>query len=184
MSGDHTFSEITTGKADVLINGEKVFHRPQEPVLLPETEYKVESHSWATDENVLSKIGGTMFQRASLRSMEYLDIPTVISDVADAAESCEIAVFFVGTTNGMESEGYDRDTMDLTSDQYDLIAAVVARNPKTVVVNLSGSPVTVSPFIDQVPTFLQAWVAGQECGLAIARILLGDVNPSGRLPMS
>lgn len=203
-SGDHIFSVITTGKADVIVNGENVFHRPQEPVLLPESfyfykakierrfafnmtagqEYNVELRSWATDEDVLSRIGGTMFQGASLRFMEHIDIPRAISDAADAAGSSDTAVVFVGTTNEMESEGYDRDTMDLTSDQYDLIAAVVARNPQTVVVNLSGSPVTVSPFIDRVPTFLQAWFAGQECGHAIARVLLGDVNPSGRLPMS
>ncbi|KAL4731405.1 hypothetical protein ACLX1H_000371 [Fusarium chlamydosporum] len=203
-SGDHTFSVITTGKADVLINGSNIFHRPQEPVLLPESfyfykakierrftfamtagqVYNVELRSWATEEKVLSKIGGTMFQGASLRFMEYVDVPGAIRDAADAAASSDAAVVFVGTTNEMESEGYDRDTMDLTSGQYDLIAAVAGRNPKTVVVNLSGSPVTVSPFIDQVPGFLQAWYAGQECGHAIARVLLGDVNPSGRLPMS
>ncbi|EMT71647.1 glycoside hydrolase superfamily [Fusarium oxysporum II5] len=203
-SGGHVFSVITTGKADLLVNGEKVFHRPQEPVLLPESfyfykakierrftldmtagqEYKIELQSWATDPEVLSKIGGTMFQGASLRFMEHVDIPGAVQHAAEIAASSDVAVVFVGTTNELESEGYDRDTMDLTSDQYDLINAVVARNPRTVVVNLSGSPVTVSPFIDQVPCFLQAWFAGQECGHAIARVLLGHVNPSGRLPMS
>ncbi|CAG7565970.1 unnamed protein product [Fusarium equiseti] len=203
-NGNHTFSVITTGKADVLINGINVFHRPQEPVLLPESfyfykakierrftfpmtagqVYNVELRSWATDDNVLSKIGGAMFQGASLRFMEHVDIPGAIRDAADAAKASDVAVVFVGTTNEMESEGYDRDTMDLTSDQYDLVAAVAGRNPKTVVVNFSGSPITVSPFIKQVPSFLQGWFAGQECGHAIARVLLGDVNPSGRLPMS
>ncbi|KAL9562632.1 hypothetical protein ACKAV7_013196 [Fusarium commune] len=203
-SGSHVFSVITTGKTDLLVNGEKVFHRPQEPVLLPESfyfykakierrfsldmkageEYKIELHSWATDPDVLSKIGGTMFQGTSLRFMEHVDIPGAIQHAAEMAASYDVAVVFVGTTNELESEGYDRDTMDLTCDQYDLINAVAARNPRTVVVNLSGSPVTVSPFIDQVPCFLQAWFAGQECGHAIARVLLGQVNPSGRLPMS
>ncbi|KAH7240247.1 glycoside hydrolase superfamily [Fusarium redolens] len=203
-SGSHVFSVITTGKADVLVNGDKVFYRPQETVLLPESfyfykakierrftldmiagqEYKIELHSWATDPELLSKIGGTIFQGASLRFMEHVDIPRAIQDAAVVAASSDVAVVFVGTTNELESEGYDRDTMDLTSDQYDLINAVVALNPRTVVVNLSGSPVTVSPFIDQVPCFLQAWFAGQECGHAISRVLLGHVNPSGRLPMS
>ncbi|KNB09605.1 hypothetical protein FOXG_10148 [Fusarium oxysporum f. sp. lycopersici 4287] len=196
-SGSHVFSVITTGKADVLVNGDNVFHRQQEPVLLPESfyfykakierrftldmtagqEYKIELHSWATDPEVLSEIGGTMFQGTSLRFMEHVDIPGAIQHAAEIAASSDVAVVFVGTTNELESEGYDRDTMDLTSDQYDLINAVVARNPLTVVVNLSGSPVTVSPFIDQVSCFLQAWFAGQECGHAIARVLLGHVNP-------
>lgn len=203
-SGNHTFSAITTGKADILVDGEVVYHRPQEPVLLPESfyfykakiehrfthsmtagqEYKVEMHSWATDKDVLSRIGGTMFQGATLRFMEYVDIPTVIKDAGKVAASSDVAIVFVGTTNELESEGYDRDTMDLTFDQYQLITAVAAQNPRTVVVNLSGSPVTVSPFIDKVPSFLQAWFPGQECGHAISRVLFGDVNPSGRLPMS
>ncbi|KAF4449691.1 hypothetical protein F53441_7092 [Fusarium austroafricanum] len=203
-SGSHIFSVITTGKADVLVDGKKVFHRPQEPVLLPESfyfykakierrftfdmvagqDYKVELQSWATDPDVLSKIGGTMFQGASLRFMEHVNIPGAISYAAETAAASDVAVVFVGTTNELESEGYDRDTMDLASDQYDLITAVAAKNPRTIVVNLSGSPVTVSPFIDQVPCFLQAWFAGQECGHAVARVLTGKVNPSGRLPMS
>lgn len=203
-SGSHVFSVITTGKADVLVDGKRVFHRIQEPVLLPESfyffkakierrftlnmiagqEYKVELHSWATEKDVLSKIGGTMFQGASLRFMEHVDIPGSITHAAEVASSSDVAVVFVGTTNELESEGYDRDTMDLTPDQYDLIATVATSNPRTVVVNLSGSPVTVFPFIDRVPSFLQAWFAGQECGHAIARILTGKVNPSGRLPMS
>lgn len=203
-SGNHTFSAITTGKADILVDGKVVYHRPQEPVLLPESfyfykakiehrftysmtagqEYKVEMRSWATDKDVLSRIGGTMFQGATLRFMEYVDIPTAIKDAGEAAAASDVAIVFVGTTNELESEGYDRDTMDLTSDQYRLITAVAAHNPRTIVVNLSGSPVTVSPFIDQVPSFLQAWFPGQECGHAISRVLFGDVNPSGRLPMS
>ncbi|KAF5658701.1 beta-glucosidase [Fusarium heterosporum] len=203
-SGHHIFSVITTGKADVFIDGEKVSHRPQEPILLPESfyfykakierrftfdmkadqDYKVELQSWATDEDVLSRIGGTMFQGASLRFMEHVDIPGAIRDASAAASSSDVAVVFVGTTNELESEGYDRDTMDLTPDQYDLITAVSASNPRTVVVNLSGSPVTVSPFIDTVSSFVQAWFAGQECGHSIARVLTGQVNPSGRLPMS
>ncbi|KAG5661881.1 hypothetical protein KAF25_004120 [Fusarium avenaceum] len=203
-SGSHVFSVITTGKADVFIDGENVFHRRQEPVLVPESfyfykskierrfkfkmeadrDYKIELRSWATDKDILSRIGGTMFQGASLRFMEHVDIAGAIRDAADVASSSDVAVVFVGTTNELESEGYDRDTMDLTLDQYDLITAVAARNPRTVVVNLSGSPVTVSPFIGKVSSFLQAWFAGQECGNSIARVLTGRVNPSGRLPLS
>ncbi|KAK2674181.1 Glycoside hydrolase, family 3, N-terminal [Fusarium oxysporum f. sp. vasinfectum] len=194
-SGSHVFSVITTGKADLLVNGEKVFHRPQEPVLLPESfyfykakierrftldmtagqEYKIELHSWATDPEVLSKIGGTMFQGASLRFMEHVDIPGAVQHAAETAASSDVAVVFVGTTNELESEGYDRDTMDLTSDQYDLINEVVARNPRTVVFNLSGSPVTVSPFIDQFRAFSKL---GSQVKNAATPSLANEDNPA------
>ncbi|KAF5560915.1 glycoside hydrolase family 3 [Fusarium phyllophilum] len=164
-SGNHVFSVITTGKADVFVNGEKVFHRPQESVLLPESfcfykakierrftfdmtagrEYEIELHSWATDPEVLSKFGGTMFQGASLRFMEHVDIPGAIQHAADIGASSNVAIVFIGTTNELESEGYDRDTMDLTSDQYTLINAVSSRNPRSVVVNSLALPSQYPP---------------------------------------
>jgi beta-glucosidase len=203
-SGNHVFSVITTGVARVYIDGIEVFHRPQEPVLQPESfyfykakierrftvpmtqgqVYKVVMHSWGTEKEVLNAVPGTMFQGSSLRFMEHVDVPKAIEDAAKAAAESDVAVVFVGNTNEIESEGYDRETMDLTSDQYSLVSAVAKSNPKTVVVNFSGSPVTVLPFIDEIPAFLQGWFAGQECGYSVAKVLLGQVNPSGRLPMS
>lgn len=203
-SGNHIFSVITTGTARVFVNGKEVYNRPQEPVLEPESFYfykariehkfrlwvakdetvKVEIHSWAADANVLARVAGTVFQGSSLRFMEYIDIPKAIKDAAVVAAEVEVAIIFVGNTNEIESEGYDRDTMDLTEDQYSLITAVVARNPKTVVVNFSGSPITVTPFIEHIPVFLQAWFAGQECGHSVAKVLTGVINPCGKLPMS
>ncbi|KAH7336659.1 glycoside hydrolase superfamily [Rhexocercosporidium sp. MPI-PUGE-AT-0058] len=203
-SGDHIFSVITTGVAKVYIDGIEVFHRTQESVLQPESfyfykakieqrftvpmvkgqVYKVAVHSWATEKKVLAAVSGTMFQGSSLRFMEYVDIPNAIDNAAKTAGEADIAIVFVGNTDEIESEGYDRDSMDLTSDQYSLVSAIAKSNPKTVVVNVSGSPVTVSSFIDEIPAFLQGWFAGQEYGHSIARVLLGDVNPSGRLPLS
>ncbi|EMD94619.1 glycoside hydrolase family 3 protein [Bipolaris maydis ATCC 48331] len=203
-TGDHMFSVITTGEARVFLNGTEIFHRPQEQDLMLESfyfykskierrfstsmiqgqTYEVEVHSWATDPSVLARINGRMFQGSSLRFREYVDIPKAIEEAADTAANVDYALVFVGNTNEIESEGYDRDTMDLSHDQYRLIAAVTARNPKTVVINFSGSPVTVSPFIEQVPAFLQSWFPGQECGHSVAKVVLGEVNPSGRLPLS
>lgn len=202
--GLHTFSVITTGVAKVFVNGEEVFHRPQEPILQPESFYfykakierkfslslakdqrvKIDVHSWAADADVLGCVEGTVFQGSSLRFMEYFDIPKAIHDASIIASEADVAIVFVGNTNEIESEGYDRETMDLTKDQYLLISAVAAQNPKSIVVNFSGSPVTVNPFIDHVPVFLQSWFAGQECGNSVAKVLTGVVNPCGKLPMS
>ncbi|KAJ4253956.1 hypothetical protein NW762_010355 [Fusarium torreyae] len=203
-TGSHWFSVITTGSAIVYVNGSEVYHRPQESDLQPESFYfykakiekrfqlslhqgepvRVEIHSWATDPQVLARMAGTMFQGSSLRFTEFTDVPQAIEDAAKVAAESEMAIVCVGNTNEIESEGYDRETMDLTEDQYSLITAVAARNRKTVVVNFSGSPVTLSPFLNEVAGLLQVWFPGQECGRSIAQVILGQVSPSGRLPMS
>ncbi|PVI02837.1 glycoside hydrolase family 3 protein [Periconia macrospinosa] len=203
-SGTHTFSVITTGAATVYINDAEVFHRTQEPALLPEsfyfykskierrftvpmtsnTPYKISITSQATDPAVLAKISGTMFQGSSLRFAEYHDEALAISTAASLASQSDVALVFVGTTNEIESEGYDRTTLSLPSAQNALVTAVAAANKNTVVVNFSGSPVDVTPFLAHIPAFVQAWFPGQECGHSVAKVLLGDVNPSGRMPMS
>jgi beta-glucosidase len=73
--------------------------------------------------------------------------------------------------------------MDLVGRQNELIARIAAANPRTVVVLQTGGPVTM-PWLSQVPAVLQAWYPGQECGNAVADVLFGQVNPSGRLPQT
>ncbi len=84
----------------------------------------------------------------------------------------------------MDSEHSDRDSFDLLSEQIELINKTVQENPKTIVVLISGSPVNMVDWIENVPTVIEAWYAGQEAGNAIADILFGDVNPSGKLPIT
>jgi beta-glucosidase len=101
---------------------------------------------------------------------------------AKLAAECDAALIFVGTNDAWESEGFDRPDMELPGAQVELVQKVAAANANTVVVLNTGSPVTMSQWIDQVPAVLQAWFPGQECGNAIADVLFGDVNPSGKLP--
>ena len=82
-----------------------------------------------------------------------------------------------------ESEGFDRPDMDLPGHINELISAVAAANPNTAVVLQSGTPVTM-PWIGEVKAVLQAWFGGNECGNAIADVLLGTKNPSGKLSLS
>lgn len=108
-----------------------------------------------------------------------------IQDAVEAAKSADAAVVVVGLDAEWESEGYDRTTMDLPSDgsQDRLIEAIVAANPRTIVVNQSGTPVGM-PWVDRVPAIIQGWYQGQEAGNALADVLFGTVNPSGKLPVS
>ncbi|MBV9451516.1 MAG: glycoside hydrolase family 3 C-terminal domain-containing protein [Streptosporangiaceae bacterium] len=97
------------------------------------------------------------------------------------ARSSEYAVVVVGTTAQTESEGFDRKTLALPGRQDDLVRAVAAANPRTIVVVNSGAPVLM-PWVDEVPAVLLTWFGGQEYGNALADVLLGAAEPGGRLP--
>lgn len=115
----------------------------------------------------------------------YREADTVdhLQVAVDAASAADVAIVIVGLDPEWESEGYDRKTMDLPKDgsQDRLVEAVLAANPNTIVVVQSGSPVTM-PWADRVPTIVQAWYQGQEAGNALADVIFGKVNPSGKLP--
>lgn len=101
-----------------------------------------------------------------------------------AAKSADAAVVCVGLDPIHEGEGSDRETIDLRPEEIALIKSIAAVQPKTVVVIAAGSQVGFDGWLDDVPCVLQAWYGGQEAGNAIADVLFGDVNPSGRLPMT
>ena len=99
----------------------------------------------------------------------------------DTASRVDVTVLCVSTQR-MEAEGRDRPSMDLPGGQDKLVRAVLAANPHTVVVLNNGTPVTMRDWIAQAPAVVEAWLPGQEGGAALAAILFGDVNPSGKLP--
>jgi len=99
-----------------------------------------------------------------------------------AARSADVALVFVGTDADVEDEAHDRTTLGLVDGQEALVEAVLAANPRTVVVEMSGGPLTVPWLAQNVPAMLEAWWPGEEGGHAIADVLFGDVNPAGRLP--
>src|SRR6201985_252801 len=102
----------------------------------------------------------------------------------DAASKADVALVVVGRCNKIESEGFDVSTMDLPAGQDELIAAVEKANPRTIVVLNTGDPVTMTKWIDATPALVDMWYGGQEGGHALAAILFGDDNPSGKLPVS
>jgi beta-glucosidase len=113
---------------------------------------------------------------APLASAEEL-----LSEAADAAAAADVAVVVVGTTEEVESEGFDRTTLALPGRQDELVRRVVAANPRTVVAVNAGSPVEL-PWADDVGAVLLTWFGGQEAGHALADVLLGAAEPGGRLP--
>ena len=107
----------------------------------------------------------------------------LVADAVKAAKEADMVLYFGGLnkSNHQDAEDFDRLTMDLPYGQNELIDAIVKANKNTVVVNISGTGVAM-PWVNKVPAVLQAWYLGNETGNAIADVLSGDVNPSGKLP--
>jgi beta-glucosidase len=103
-----------------------------------------------------------------------------VDTAAAAAKDADIAIVFA---TAWEIEGHDSENLSLPRDQDKLIAAVAAANPRTVVVLETGNPVTM-PWADQAGAIIEAWYPGSRGGEAIANVLFGTVNPSGRLPIT
>lgn len=109
------------------------------------------------------------------------DPDTLIAEAVAASRDAGTAVVVVATTELVESEGFDRTTLALPGRQDELVRAVAAANPRTVVVVNSGSPVEM-PWRDDVAAVLLGWFPGQEGDTALADVLLGAAEPGGRLP--
>ena len=101
----------------------------------------------------------------------------------EKAKNAEVAILFVGRSGQWDTEGSDLEGIKLPGRQNELISAVASANPNTLVVLQTGGPVEM-PWVDQVSGILQAWYPGQECGNAIADVLFGIQDPSGRLPQT
>lgn len=191
--GAHELGVGTVGVHRVRIDGAQVAEgatRVDEDVVLssghnhPIAELATTGGTAAVDATVqvVHAVGYGHFVRAAL--VHRLPGPSAGDDLAravEAAAAADVAVVVVGTTAEVESEGYDRPDLDLPGNQDELVRRVVAANPRTVVVVNAGAPVLL-PWLHEVPTALWGWLPGQEAGTALADVLTGATEPSGRLP--
>lgn len=119
---------------------------------------------------------------------------TLIQQAVEAAKKADVAIIVGGWTHGYnysvwkdnayDAEDTDKPNMDMPFGQNELIKAVLAANPKTVVVLIGGGPIDMSQWVDNAKGIIQAWYPGMEGGNALAKIIFGQVNPSGKLPVS
>ncbi|MGZ3652711.1 MAG: glycoside hydrolase family 3 protein [Bdellovibrionota bacterium] len=109
--------------------------------------------------------------------------PDELGRAVRLAAASDAVVLFAGTSDHFESEAQDKDNMNLPGNQDELIRQVVAANPRTIVVLNGGNPVAM-PWLGNVKALAQAWFPGQEGSDATAEILLGQLSPSGKLPVS
>jgi len=108
------------------------------------------------------------------------DQDALLARAVESARAAEVAVVVVGTNSVVESEGYDRSNLDLPGRQDELVRAVAAVNPRTIVIVNAGAPVLL-PWRDEVSAIVLGYFGGQEFGSAIADVVFGAAEPGGRL---
>jgi beta-glucosidase len=200
-TGLHTFSFSSVGPGRLFLNGdlfidnwnwteegEAMFDDSQDVLKSiyleagSRVEILVESTSEIRPASKIPMVGQHGYGGCRIGYQEEIK-DNLLDQAVEAARDADVAIVVVGLDNEWESEGYDRQHMDLPKDgsQDRLVEAVFEANPNMVVVNQSGSPVAM-PWADKVPAILQAWYQGQEAGNALADVLFGKQSPSGKLP--
>lgn len=108
----------------------------------------------------------------------------LFTEAINAGKNSDVVLFFGGTNYSYESEGYDRKDLSLPGSQDKLINEILKVNNNVIIVIASGSPVLMNSWINNIKGLLQLWFAGEQAGDAIAEVLLGSANPSGKLPIT
>jgi beta-glucosidase len=187
-TGTYTFGLVSAGMSRLFIDGQQVIDNwdQQQPGSTffgfgsSEVRCAVELTAGETSTLTLEYSKGS----APVTAVRLGCLPPAPADALERAvalaAASDVALVFAGLNDEWESEGFDRPDLELVGEQNTLIERVAAANKNTVVVLNTGSAIAM-PWLDQVAAVLQAWYPGQECGHAIADVLFGDVNPSGKL---
>lgn len=191
-AGVYEFGVLSTGFARMYVNDELLIDNwmdtePGDAFFTQATTERRGRLELAANVPVSLKIEYQSIPEHTFQAVRYGILPPQpadpIGDAASAAAAADIVLLMVGTNDDWETEGNDRGELELPGAQNQLIGSVLAANPNTVVVNNSGSPIAM-PWVEQAPAIIQAWFAGQEFGRTLIDILFGNVNPSGKLPIT
>jgi beta-glucosidase len=192
VSGEHQFALVSAGKSRLFLDGELVVddwgaqtpgdgfyglgsaEKRASRTLEGGRRYDVAVEFANVDRPMLGGLKVGCFAALPADSLER---------AVSRAASCDAAVVVVGLNDEWESEGHDRESLALPGRQAELVERVAAANPRTIVVVNAGAPIDLA-WLERVPASLQLWYGGQEAANALADVLFGDVNPSGRLPQT
>jgi beta-glucosidase len=169
------------GKYRLLIDGTKVLDHAE--INAPAVSQTLFELTAGPHKVVLEDLGVPKFGNAILRAVIVKQDALVHPSALELARHADAVVLSVGFDIETEGEGADRE-FQLLPGQNELIQQIAAVNPNTIVVLNAGGSVDASTWIDKIPALLDIFYSGEEGGTALARILFGDANPSGRLPIS
>jgi len=169
------------GKYRLLIDGQQVIDHAEIPKFA--MAQRVVPLTPGPHKVVLQVLSGPQFGEAHIKIGIAQEGTLVNQSAIDLAKKADAVIVAVGYDADIETEGADRE-FQLPPGQDELIERIAAVNPNTIVTVTSGGSVDVSRWIDHVAALLQNWYPGQEGGTALAEVVFGDVDPSGRLPIS
>ena len=199
-SGEHVIGASALGRVRLTLDGAERFHErlalppgadPVEGIMRPPQHGVRVSLDKGQEVELVVRLepetGGDLAFGALGRALQlnvdrpYRGDEEELDRAAALAADADVAIVVVGTTEEVESEGFDRDSLALPGRQDDLVERVAQANPRTVAVVNAGAPVLL-PWADHVPAIVLTWFGGQEFGNALADVLLGATEPGGRLP--
>ncbi len=190
-TGEHTLTLVQAGRARVLVDGKVVIDGIADPALPGEAFFGLGSAEMtaplaleagrSVEVTVEYSSDGSIAMHGAQVGLRPPLADDLIDRAVNAALWADAAVVVIGTDEDWETEGRDRASMDLPGDQAELVRRVSAANPRTVAVINAGTPVTTD-WADDVPAVLVSWFGGQEMADALVDVLIGESDPSGRLP--
>ena len=191
MEGDHALAQHVAEESMVLLKNEGILPLSKDENVLFVGEYAVKPRYQGGGSSHINsfKVSDAFSTAEKLGNVKYVkgfsgkdDIyeEDLAAEAIEAAKQADKVVVFAGLPDSFESEGYDRTHMDMPACQNKLIEELAAVNSNIAVVLHNGAPVTL-PWFDKVKGLLEAYLGGQAGGAAIANILFGKVNPSGKL---
>ncbi|RCW39113.1 beta-glucosidase [Halopolyspora algeriensis] len=201
--GEHTFAVHGAGRFRVTVAGREVFdgrvpdeerpdratgdstaNMPEQRISVVLMDSELDDHGTVLLDVEHTPAAGAIFPGVGLGYFRQdRDEQSELTAAVQAAREADVAVVVVGTHEEIETEGRDRSSLELPGGQDDLVRAVAAVNPRTVVVLNAGAPVLM-PWMSEVPAVLWTWFGTQEYGSALADVLFGAEEPGGRLPMT
>jgi len=194
VAGEHTFAVSGFGTFDLMVDNQRRYAGTLHPagatrgeLLLSPREHRaiVQLEAGVPVPVVLRQTIAPGLAHTVSTTLGYRapgpDDDGLIAEAVALAAGSDLAIVVVGTTEQVESEGFDRKSLALPGRQDELVARVAAANPRTIAVVNAGSPVLL-PWADDVAAVLLTWFPGQEAGAALADVLLGAAEPGGRLP--
>lgn len=192
--GEYEFGLLSSGQSRLYVDGKIIIdawnadQRQAGDAFFQQANLEKRSkHFLAKGQQVEIRIEFNYLAENSFRALRYGILPPLLDDpieeAAKIAAQSDYVLLLCGTNDDWETEGNDREMLALPGKQNQLIERILKANKNTVVVNNSGSPISM-PWVNEAPAIIQAWFSGQEFGKALTDIILGTSNPSGKLPIS